>query len=113
VTEEARNNTLIEQALVNAVHQQDFTDLRLSVAGLIFLGAPFEGSDAAVYGRWLAEATGGNTNLLKVLQKDDASLHHLSRHFWGSYGNWDIVCFYENKDAAYGPWKTRVSRCLT
>lgn len=79
------------------------------MAGLIFLGAPFEGSDTAVYRRWLAEATGGDTSLLEVLQKHDMSLLHVSREFWGSYGNWDIVCFYENKETVYGPWKTRVS----
>lgn len=110
MTEEDSDRTLIIQALVIAVHQQAFTDLRLSVAGLIFLGAPFQGSDAAAYGRWLAEATGGDTSLLEVLQKHDMSLHHLLRDFWGSYGDWDIVCFFENKDAAYGPWKSRVGR---
>lgn len=93
-----------------ATHHQDFTDLRLSVAGIIFLGAPFEGSDAAFYGKWLAQLSGRDPRLLESLEKDCPSLRALSRDFWGSYSNWDLVCFYENIKADYGPWNAHV--CL-
>ncbi|KAL9035008.1 MAG: hypothetical protein Q9214_006785, partial [Letrouitia sp. 1 TL-2023] len=99
---------LIQQALVIAVHQKVFDDLRLSVAGIVFLGTPFQGSDAAIYGKWLAQLGSLDTTLIKSLEKDSPALHALSSDFWHSYNDRDIVCFYENKDAEYGPWKTRV-----
>ena len=37
------------QALVLADHGNTFRDIRLSTAGIIFLGTPHQGSEAAVY----------------------------------------------------------------
>ncbi|TVY32372.1 Kinesin light chain [Lachnellula occidentalis] len=79
---------VIQQALVIAIHREDFTDLRLSVAGIIFLGAPLQGSD--------------------LLTKDSSSLNGLSRDFWGSYKDWDLFCFYENIEAEMGPIKKKI-----
>ncbi|TVY88425.1 Protein SERAC1, partial [Lachnellula willkommii] len=99
---------VIQQALVIAVHQQYFTDLRHSVAGIIFLGAPFQGSDVAGFGTWLARWSGSDTTLLELLKKDSPSLFDLSRDFWGSHSDWDLVCFYENIEDEYGPIKKKV-----
>ncbi|KAM0310604.1 hypothetical protein ACHAO8_007970 [Botrytis cinerea] len=99
---------VIQQALVIAIHQQAFTNLRLSVAGIIFLGAPFQGSDTALFGTWLAKALRRDTTLLELLKKDSQALYDLSRDFWGSYSAWDLVCFYEMIDAEFGPIKTQV-----
>ncbi|KIM94317.1 hypothetical protein OIDMADRAFT_184403 [Oidiodendron maius Zn] len=99
---------VIQQALVIAVHQQDFTDLRLSIAGIIFLGGPFQGSNAAMFGKWLAQLSGRDTSLLEWLEKDSPHLQALSRDFWGSHSDWDIVCFYEKRDADYGLLKAKI-----
>ncbi|KAK6605159.1 phosphorylase superfamily protein [Botrytis cinerea] len=99
---------VIQQALVIAIHQREFTNLRLSVAGIIFLGAPFQGSDAALFGTWLAKALRRDTALLELLKKDSPTLYDLSRDFWGSYSAWDLVCFYEMIDAEFGLIKTQV-----
>ena len=96
-----------------AIHQQCFTDLRLSVAGIIFLGAPFQGCDVALFGKWLARLSGRDPTLLELLQKDSPSLYALSKDFWGSHSKWDLVCFYEKREADYGPLKTRVCLCLS
>jgi hypothetical protein len=93
---------------VTAVHQRDFADLRLSVAGIIFLGAPLQGSNAAIFGEWLAQLLGRDSTLLQALRKDSPGLYDLSRNFWGSYADWDSVCFYENREADYGLLKTQV-----
>ncbi len=95
-----------------AVHQRNFTDLHLSVAGVLFLGAPFQGSNAAGIGTWVARLSGLDSTLLELLKKDSPSLHALSRDFWGSHNDWDLVCFYEkrNREADYGPLKAKV--CL-
>ena len=78
------------------------------MAGIIFLGAPFQGSDVATYGKWLAELGRRDATLLRLLQRNSADLYDLSSDFWDSDKDLDVVCFYENKDAEYGPWKTRV-----
>jgi hypothetical protein len=67
------------------------------VAGIIFLGAPFQGCNAATYGKWLAQLGRLDTALIGSLEKDSPSLHALSSDFWESYNDWDIVCFYENR----------------
>ncbi|TVY71302.1 Protein SERAC1, partial [Lachnellula suecica] len=93
---------VIQQALVIAVHQQEFQDLRLSVAGIIFLGAPFQGSEVANFGEWLARLSLLDSSLLQVLKKGNRELYELSTDFCGSYNDWDLVCFYEKKDASFG-----------
>ncbi|KAF1951354.1 hypothetical protein CC80DRAFT_210229 [Byssothecium circinans] len=100
---------VIQQALTNAVHGLDYTDIRASVAGIIFLGTPFQGSSEAVYAQWLAklirlqEAEGHRYTLLKTLQRECASLRDLLTSFWRSYGDYNMTCFYENREAEYGP----------
>ncbi|KFY07138.1 hypothetical protein V492_07413, partial [Pseudogymnoascus sp. VKM F-4246] len=99
---------VIQQALVIAALNRDFQELRLSVTGVIFLGTPFQGSNAAVLGKRLAQITGGDISLLELLQKDNPNLHSLSKDFCDSYREWDFVCFYEDTDADYTLLKTRV-----
>ncbi|KAH7066288.1 hypothetical protein BKA63DRAFT_524118 [Paraphoma chrysanthemicola] len=100
---------VIQQALAIAVHGSSYTDLRLSVAGIVFLGSPFQGSDEAAYAQWLAklvrlqEEEGHKYTLLRTLQKESRELHNLSIDFWRSYGEYDMTCFYENREAVYGP----------
>jgi hypothetical protein len=95
---------------VIAIHQREFTDLHLSVAGIIFLGAPFQGSDTASIGTRLAQLTGLDSTILKLLEKDSPNLYALSRDFWGSHSDYDLVCFYEMVEAEFGPIKAQV--CL-
>ncbi|KAI0549734.1 hypothetical protein F4679DRAFT_584197 [Xylaria curta] len=99
---------VIQQALVNAVHGTLYSDLRHSVTGVIFLGAPFRGSGLAMYGEWLAKASRRNARLLATLRKDEPYLHGMSCDFWASYGDRDIVCFYEKNDANFVLFKQRV-----
>lgn len=91
-----------------ADHGDTYRDIRLSTAGIIFLGTPHQGSEAAVYGVWLAQVRGLDKTLLESLKRNSPALHDIARDFEASYGRLDIVCFYEDKDASYGPWKTQV-----
>lgn len=86
---------------MNAALQPDFTDLRLSVAGIIFLGGPFQGSDAALFGKWLAQLSGLESTLLKILQKGSLDLFSLSTDFYSSHRDLDLFCFYEKEKAKY------------
>ncbi|KAF2625473.1 hypothetical protein BU25DRAFT_473452 [Macroventuria anomochaeta] len=99
---------VIQQALVIAVHGSRYTDLRLSIAGIVFLGTPFQGSKEAAYAQWpaklirLQEDERHGYTLLETLQKDCASLRDLLIDFWRSYGKYDMTCFYEKRPAKYG-----------
>ena len=99
---------ICSQALVLANHGDGFRDIRLSTVGIIFLGTPHQGSDAAVYGMWLAQAARHDKTLLESLKRNSPALHDVARDFETSYGSVDVVCFYENKEASYGPWRTQV-----
>lgn len=92
-----------------ANHGDIFSDIGLATAGLIFLGTPHRGSDAASYGVWLAQAAGKHTALLEPLRKNSPDLHEIARDFEASYSNADIFYFYENKDALYEPLRAQVS----
>lgn len=91
-----------------AVHGTKYSDIRLSTAGIIFLGTPHQGSEAAAYGLWFARMKGLETMLLESLEKKSDDLYHIARDFDESYTDLDIVCYYEDKDASYGPLRTQV-----
>lgn len=91
-----------------ANHGDEFKDIRLSTAGIIFLGTPHQGSEVAVYGVWLAQALGHDKTLLESLRKDNPILYNVARDFEASYSNADVVCYYENEDASYGPLQVQV-----
>lgn len=44
-----------------------------------------------------------------MLKKESPSLYALSRDFWGSYSDRDLVCFYEKNKAKHGLMKKQVS----
>ena len=85
-----------------ANHNEIYRDLKLSVVGIIFLGTPHQGSDAADYGKWLARATGRDTTLLESLTRNSQILHEIGRDFETSYDNGNIVCFYEENNGLLG-----------
>ena len=96
------------QALVLADHGNTFRDIRLSTFGILFLGTPHQGSDTAVYGVWLAQAAGHDKTLLQSLRRNSGLLYDIARDFEASHSGTDTVCYYEEKDASYGPWRTQV-----
>lgn len=85
-----------------ANHSEIFRDLRLSVTGIVFLGTPHQGSDAAGYGKWLARTAGCDTTLLESLTSNSQVLHEIAQDFETSYNNTDLVCFYEEKFGVLG-----------
>ena len=85
-----------------ANHSELFRNLRLSVAGIVFLGTPHEGSGAARYGKWLARATGCDTTLLKSLTRNSQVLHEIAQDFETSYSNADLVCLFKENNGLGG-----------
>jgi hypothetical protein len=71
------------------------------VAGIIFLGGPFQGSDAALFGQWLAKMSGHDTTLLEMLRKRSPDLYALSTDFYSSHCDFDLICFYEKEKAKF------------
>jgi hypothetical protein len=98
---------------VFAASSRNFHDLGLSVAGIIFLGAPLQGSDAARWGTWLAQALQHDSTMLRLLEKNSQPLFDVARDFSESLIEWDLVCFYETQDAKYGPLKIQVYTYFT
>ena len=96
------------QALVLADHDNTFSDIRLSTVGIIFLRTPHQGSDTAVYSVWLARAAGHDTTLLESLRRSSGVLYDIALDFEASHSGTDTVCYYEEKDASYGPLRTQV-----
>ena len=91
-----------------AVHGDQYSDIRSSMAGIIFLGTPHQGSEAAKYGLWVARMRRLETGLLESLKRHSNDLYHIARDFEASYADTDIVCCYEDKDALYGHLRTQV-----
>ena len=85
-----------------ANHSETFKDLKLSVVGIVFLGTPHQGSDAAEYGKLLARASGRDSTLLESLTRVSQVLHEIGRDFETSYNNTDLVCFYEENRSLLG-----------
>ena len=94
-----------------ANHGDHFRDIRLSTAGIVFLGTPHQGSDAAKYGIWLARAGGHHRNLLTNLKRNSPILYQISQDFDSSYRDADIVFFYEDEDG-YASTKVCLCRAL-
>ena len=85
-----------------ANHGDIFKDIRMAIAGIIFLGTPHQGSSAAGYGKWLAQALGKDTTLLETLKKNSPTLLEVAQDFEASYSYVDIVCFYEQINGQMG-----------
>ena len=92
-----------------ADHGNEYSSLRESFAGAIFLGSPVQGCDAAWLAAWVQKAAGNEQPLLRALQTGSPELQSISRDFWSSYGGLPIVSFYEKSDLKYGPISMRVS----
>lgn len=71
------------------------------MAGIIFLGAPFQGSGVAIFGELLARLSGLDSTLLEMLRKGSPDLYAMSTDFYSSYSDRDLVCFYEKKEVSY------------
>lgn len=76
-----------------ASHGNDFSNIRLSTAGIVFLGTPFQGSNVAVYGPWLAQAVGHDKKLLESFRRNSPALYDIEREFETCYRDADTVYF--------------------
>lgn len=85
----------------------------MSVAGIVFLGTPHQGSDVAGYVKSLARVTGRDTTLLDSLTRNSQVLHEIAQDFEVSYSNADLVCFYEGKHNHLGFKVRRAYPCFS
>lgn len=92
---------VIQQALVLANNRPDYEDIRISTAGVIFLGTPHTGTDIAGYAKFLAVVKWNDPTLLKQLEPNNQELYELSHDFAAGYKHLSITCFYEKMDQSY------------
>ena len=91
-----------------ADHGNEYSSLRESFAGAIFLGSPLQGCDTARFAAWIQNVAGNDQPLLRALRTCSPELLSITRDFWSSYNNLPIVSFYERSDSRYGPVSVRV-----
>ncbi|KAL1863051.1 hypothetical protein Daus18300_008207 [Diaporthe australafricana] len=102
-----------KEALNQSAHSahEDERDVVLSTRGIIFLGTPHRGSNAASYGRVAYLLTrflafqSANTKLLSALEKNSETLDRISTDFFQtleSYKNLRIASFSEEKEVRFG-----------
>ncbi|QPG97978.1 hypothetical protein C2857_007115 [Epichloe festucae Fl1] len=101
---------LVKRALlysndVKVTHHEDYRSIFVSTFGLIFLGTPHCGSDAATWGLMLqgmADAImprklfESESVLLKTLKKDNETLANINNHFLDIYQRFRIHMVHEN-----------------
>lgn len=103
----------MSQALNQAAHSahQDEKEVVSNTSGIIFLGTPHRGSNAASYGRiaYLLTKTfafqSANTKLLTALEKNSETLDRISTEFFHTletYKNLRIASFSEEKQVRFG-----------
>ena len=88
----------IKQALVVANHRPDCLDIKLSVAGVVFLGTPHQGSTLANWASFISIVKGNDPSLVKSLSPTAEGLLDLSRDFGRSYLDSNVMNFYEQGD---------------
>ncbi|KAK7398580.1 hypothetical protein QQX98_012036, partial [Neonectria punicea] len=92
---------LIEQAIVSASRQSGYAEIAESTVGVVFLGTPHRGSDAAAWGALIASLTPSGFSpegkILKDLQEQSGTLidrlHDFTR--WLFVESVPVVCFFE------------------
>ncbi|KAI9855289.1 MAG: hypothetical protein M1824_006216 [Vezdaea acicularis] len=101
---------VIEQALVDASqHDGPFLHLSMSTIGIVFLGTPHRGTEAAKWGELIATSgqllgLGSETRILQDLRKDSLNLVDLLYSFtqWLFRFSVPIVCFFEKHKTDFG-----------
>jgi pimeloyl-ACP methyl ester carboxylesterase len=87
-------------------HQEDLRSIYVSTYGLVFLGTPHNGSNAAVWGgviQRMADAVipkkifETESVLLKTLKKDSETLQQITNHFLDIYQKFKIHMAHENQ----------------
>ena len=90
---------------LRASQSQDSRSVYVSTFGLIFLGTPHTGSDAATWGRWLQGMSDvvipkklfeSEPVLLKTLKRDNETLQGINSHFLDIYQRFRIHMAHES-----------------
>jgi hypothetical protein len=94
--------------LVHANCDANFQYLTSSTVGIVFLGTPHRGTEAAKWGEIVATSAkalgfGFEDSILKDLRKDSENLRDLLYKFtlWANRTRLSIVCFYEQHKSDY------------
>ena len=90
-----------EQALVVANHGPKYLDVKISTAGVVFLGTPHQGSGLADMATFMATIKQNDASLVKSLQTTVPELLNLSRDFAQSYPDLNVMHFYEQAETNY------------
>ncbi|KAL9134421.1 MAG: hypothetical protein Q9175_004391 [Cornicularia normoerica] len=101
---------VIEQSLVTAnSHDGSYQYLALSTVGVVFLGTPHRGTQAAKWGQIVAESAkalgiGSENSVLKDLRENSENSRDLLYEFtlWTNRASLALICFFEQHRTDYG-----------
>jgi len=110
---------VVKQALVYSQIDKLYTDIRKSTYGIVFLATPHRGSSSANLANILSNIAaaafpGIQTQLLKTLEKDSATLGDVTDNFRHLASDFQIASFYELRptgltgDRFTGPMQVQV-----
>ncbi|KAF5018809.1 hypothetical protein F66182_9202 [Fusarium sp. NRRL 66182] len=97
---------LLYSADVGEPHLEDFRSIYVSTFGLVFLGTPHTGSDAATWGLILQAMSdavvpkrlfNSESVLLKTLKRENETLANINSHFLDIYQRFEIHMVHENQ----------------
>ena len=82
-----------------------FAPITNSIAGIIFLGTPFAGSDMAKLADYCpkpaADQLGLDKDVLEFLSRNSKTLFEVAQQFFSAFQEGDISCFYEHSVTEY------------
>lgn len=90
------------QALINAVHEKRYEEIRKATFGLVFFGTPHQGGNGATHADRIASVlsviTGQTKNtLLKALSKGSFLNEATTDQFRPQLNDYKVLTFYESK----------------
>lgn len=93
---------VVQSALVSAQIDERFSQISRSVAGCLFLGCPFNGTDAVSLLSMAASFSGNNQQILSSLRPGNRDLLTLQDQFLRLYRDLPMVCFFETVKSGFG-----------
>jgi len=95
------SNSYADEALALASINSKFEDVKRSIAGVIFLGTPHDGTDLAGFATFIATVKQNDPSLVKSLMPEARELFEASRDFASGYSDLPVMCFFESAPTDY------------
>ena len=93
---------VVQSALISARVNQRFGKISRALAGCLFIGCPFRGTEAVSLLSTVTSMAGNNQDILNLLRPGNQELAVLQKDFMQLYSSVPMVCFYERLKSELG-----------